>query len=160
MAPGGVLSVLCDSFSVSHLSMQPVFQYMFLASFPPPLAYSQSFVLPFPPVSFCFLVTVTFPLPSPLSSSLIQSHHSHRSSLTLIRRRRYRSALWDWRKKGLIPYLRSCVCVCGLLYACLRAHPSCLCEIGRYWSEYIRGFNGAVLNFHFSLCRKRSRRQD
>lgn len=112
-----VTSVYAACFSIHAFSSPPPPGALSLAL---PFAYSQSFILSFPPVSFCFLVTVTFPLPSPLSSSLIQSHHSHRSSLTLICRRRYRSALWDWRKKGLIPtYL--CVCVCVWVAECMLA---------------------------------------
>lgn len=42
-------------------------------------------------------------------------------SLTLIRRGRYGSALWDWRKEGLIPWVCVCACVCvsSLVHACV-----------------------------------------
>lgn len=53
------------------------------------------------------------------------------------------------------------MCVCTSAALCmLVCTPFCLCEIRRYWSEYIRGFNGAVLNFHFSCCKKRTRQQE
>ncbi len=39
-------------------------------------------------------------------------------SHTLIRQRRYGSALWDWRKEGLILYLSMHVFVCLCVYVC------------------------------------------
>lgn len=135
LSPGPVFNLFLVFPLVWFISHLPTFNLPFCPSAP-------LLVSPFLLFSFLFhrysfsLVVFTFLLsPSP----------------TLIRRRRYGSALWDWRKEGLIPYLNVCVRVrvwmCASTWAALcmlACTPLCLCEIGRYWSEFIRGFNGAV----------------
>ena len=109
------LTVFIFFFGLVHLS------FAYLQS--PVLSLHTFTCITHPPLFFPFLHCHSF--------SLVVFTFLLSPSPTLIRRRRYGSALWDWRKEGLIPYLNVCVCVCVCvcvhlreqLCACLHAHP-------------------------------------
>lgn len=128
--------------------------YLALISYLPPLNL---------PLFPSFLVSPLF------LASFLCLRHSHLSFLC-ISHTNLQTTVWvcslGLKERGFNT-LPTCVCVCVCIrkstWAALCMHactPFCLCEIGRYWSEYIWGFNGAELNFHFSYCRKRTRQQD
>ena len=106
LSPGPVFNLFLVFLLVWFISHLPTFNLLFYPSAPLLAPLLVSFLL------FSFLLHCH-------SFSLVVFTFLLSPSLTLIRRRRYGSALWDWRKEGLIPYLNVCVCVCVWVDVCI-----------------------------------------